>query len=427
MLDQREDAEVDVPFGDPKAADTWVVATSVAVSIADGFDLNAISFAAPFFTPLLHLSPQQLGTIFSIGLVGAVLGALLAGTLSVRFGRRSALIVSLVWFAVGSFSTMFVGSYAELLAARFITGLGLGIPLPLLLAVIGDSVPAQAKARVLSLSFAGMPIGGLLVSLSASYLVPNHGWPAIFFAGGVFPLLVIPIVLQWRDEVRTSDTGRPEIPLVNAAEDGGNRPSSTYVDLFRDGRLFNTVTIMPAILLSSMLTYFLLNWIPSLLANHSGTGRGVAGGALLSVGMILSTIIYGFLIDKLGVFRVTGLSFLAITPLVLGVGALIGTSALLFPAVFLTGFFAIGAQLGTTFLLITRFDARVRVFASSIGYIAARTGAILAPLIAGILLEHGFGTFFVFAVAAAVAMAGMLTLATIGSIEQHRRPTLSAA
>lgn len=409
-----------------RATDARVLAATVAVSIADGFDVNAISFAAPFVAPQMQLSPEQMGSVFSIGLVGAVIGALLAGPLSARFGRRAALIGCLLWFAAGSFGTIFVDSYNELLIARFITGIGLGVPIPLLLAIIGDSIPHYAKARALSFSFAGLPIGGSLVSLVTNFLVPHFGWPAIFIVGGIFPLLILPIVLLWKDEP-AADPQPARQQTVSAADVGGPGRRGSYVDLLKDGRLRDTVTVMSAILLSSILTYFLLNWIPSLLASRTATGHGVVGGGLLNLGMILSTIICGYLIDKFGVFRVTGLSFLIAAPLVFSLGVLTDTMRYLYPVVFLTGFFAIGAQLGTTFMLVTRFDAQVRIYASSVGYIAARTGAILAPLTAGILLSRGLDTFYIFCIAAVVALAGTLALVVIGATERRRHHALSAA
>ena len=71
-------------------------------ALAEGFDIQSMGVAAPHLAPALGLTRAQLGPVFSASLIGLLLGAVIVGRLSDRFGRKWTLILSLVSYGVFS-------------------------------------------------------------------------------------------------------------------------------------------------------------------------------------------------------------------------------------------------------------------------------------------------------------------------------------
>src|SRR6266576_3276882 len=104
--------------------------TCAAVLFLDGFDTQAIGYVAPALAKEWGLSKGALGPVFSAGLFGLMIGALLFGPLADRVGRKKIIIFSTLAFGLGTLATALVQDVGMLLAVRFFTGLGLGGAMP---------------------------------------------------------------------------------------------------------------------------------------------------------------------------------------------------------------------------------------------------------------------------------------------------------
>jgi len=166
-----------------------------AVLFIDGFDTQAIGYVAPAVAQEWKLPRGALGPVFSAGLFGLMIGALVFGTLADRIGRKRIIVLSTAAFGVGTLLTILVQDAAWLMALRFLTGLGLGGAMPNAVALTSEFSPHRRRATMVMAMFAGFSIGAALGGLLAAALIPAFGWRSVFLVGGLAPLLLVPVLL----------------------------------------------------------------------------------------------------------------------------------------------------------------------------------------------------------------------------------------
>src|ERR1700716_1550516 len=177
--------------------------TCAAVVFLDGFDTQAIGYVAPALAKEWGLTKGALGPVFSAGLFGLMIGALVFGPLADRVGRKKIVIFSTLAFGVGALVTAFVQDVNTLLAIRFLTGLGLGGAMPNAIAMTSEFSPHRRRATMVMIMFCGFSAGAALGGLLAAVLIPQFGWRAVFVVGGAAPLLLLPILaLRLPESVR---------------------------------------------------------------------------------------------------------------------------------------------------------------------------------------------------------------------------------
>src|SRR5207244_8902009 len=177
--------------------------TCAAVLFLDGFDTQAIGYVAPSIAKEWGMTRGALGPVFSAGLFGLMIGALLFGPLADRIGRKKIIIFSTLAFGLGALATAFVQDVNALLAIRFLTGLGLGGAMPNAVAMTSEFNPRRRRATMVMIMFCGFSVGAALGGLLAAALIPHFGWRSVFVVGGIAPLLLVPILaLRLPESVR---------------------------------------------------------------------------------------------------------------------------------------------------------------------------------------------------------------------------------
>src|SRR5579872_3543716 len=177
--------------------------TCASVLFLDGFDTTAIGYVAPALAKEWNLGKGALGPVFSAGLFGLMIGALVFGPLADRIGRKKIIIFSTLAFGIGTLVTAFAGDLNVLFAIRLATGLGLGGAMPNTVALTSDFSPHRRRATMVMVMFVGFSIGAALGGLLAAALIPHFGWRSVFVVGGLAPLVLAPVLaLRLPESVR---------------------------------------------------------------------------------------------------------------------------------------------------------------------------------------------------------------------------------
>jgi len=171
-----------------------------AIAIFEGFDLQSMGVAAPRMRAEFMLDNAHMAWAFSAAIIGTLPGAIIGGRLSDIIGRKKVLIFSILLFGVMSLVTAFAANYELLLVIRFLTGLGMGGALPMMITLASEAVSSDHKGTAVSIMYSGIPCGGLLTSVVAMLLAGDAEWRHIFYVGGIAPILLIPLLMKFLPE-----------------------------------------------------------------------------------------------------------------------------------------------------------------------------------------------------------------------------------
>jgi AAHS family 4-hydroxybenzoate transporter-like MFS transporter len=400
--------------------------TCAAVLFLDGFDTTAIGFVAPALAREWGLTKGALGPVFSAGLFGLMIGALIFGPLADRVGRRKIIIFSTLAFGIGTLATSLINDVNTLLAIRFLTGLGLGGAMPNTVAMTSEFSPHRRRATMVMIMFCGFSLGAALGGLLAAALIPQFGWRSVFVIGGAAPLLMLPILaLRLPESVRfLALTGRahqrvaellglinPEAAFAPATQFIVHEPGLAGIPvlhLFRDGRTLVTLLLWVVFFMSLLDLYFLANWLPTVLNDlGSSVSASAVIGSMLQVGGVVGAFALGSVIDRFS-YRALALVYFIAVFAIGAIGQFGHSVALVTLAIFVAGFCTVGGQIAANALAATFYPTSVR--ATGVGWALGigRVGSIIGPLIGGALLAAKWSTALVFMAAATAALCAAL-------------------
>ncbi|MBK6672373.1 MAG: MFS transporter [Proteobacteria bacterium] len=375
-------------------------AIAAAIMLLDGFDIVAMSLAAPHVMPQFGLSPGSMGVVFSALLVGLGLGSMLLGPLGDRFGRRPTVLGGAALLALTTLATIASDGVLEFAAWRFATGLALGLCLTNTTAMVAELSPPARRAATVALVSAGMPLGVVAAGLLAPWLVERGGWKLIFLAPGIAAALVALCAWAWLPETRAEQrSGEP-----NTAARG--HLLSRLLQAPLRGRLIHFAAFFGT---SAAAMYWFTNWLPVVLpqagyetsvaahylslAQGGSIAAGVGIGWLIDRGWVRSSfaVCYVVVLVALGLFLIFPPAHWAVLVLVAG-GGIAGAHTAIVP------------------LAAKGFPSDVLASAIGICVAATRIGAIGGSMAGGQLLEAGFTPAQFFA-AIAIPVACCLLLA----------------
>ena len=217
---------------EPERLHVRVALLCFLVLFLEGYDITSMSYAIPSLVEAWHAKPPQFTTALTAGSFGLLFGALSAGLLGDRLGRKPVLIGCTAVFGLFSLLTAFSTGLVSLAVLRFLTGLGLGGGIPISIALATDYAPLRNPRRLVILMSAGVSVGNNTGGFIASQIVRQSSWETIFVVGGLLPILVAPLLIAFMPESPRSACRPRDRPCCAQGHAGGSVPpwsGATYV------------------------------------------------------------------------------------------------------------------------------------------------------------------------------------------------------
>lgn len=409
----------------------FVTALAALAITFDGFDLLILGIAIPAMMRDWHAARSQFGPALAMGLAGMALSGPLAGYCGDRFGRRVTMTGCIALFGLTTIATAFVHGVFGLTVLRLFAGVGMGGALPNVTAYVAEFAPLRRRPLAVKLTIVCVPLGGMLCSAMAIWVLPRFGWSGLYVIGGVLPLALAVLFLavlpesprflahnvaRWPQLVRLLNRIGHSIPGGTAFEDTTEREEATHASaraLFSGRLARETIGLWIAFFFCLGSIYLVFGWLPAMLTNRGLSPSTVSAGMLVyNLGGVLGVLIWATLVPLLGsrgplvsgalAGAASALAFL-IVPIQSH-----GDHRLLIFCLGINGLLANAVQTSMYALAAHVYPTSIR--ASGVAYSAAmgRIGGLLSSLFGSYIIQAGVGTFWqTLAVAMVLAAAGL--------------------
>ncbi|WP_407936361.1 MFS transporter [Limnobaculum parvum] len=370
----------------------------------DALDVGLLSFLLAALKQDWGLTAQQMGWIGSINSIGMAVGAFVFGVMADRTGRKSAFIVTLLLFSIGSGLTALVSTLAALLVLRFIIGMGLGGELPVASTLVSESVESHERGRIVVLLESFWAFGWLAAALIAYFIIPNYGWRVAMLISALPAFYAI--YLRWN---------LPDSPRFKRAETGEAKPSIISNITAVWSRDYRKATLMLWVLWFCVVFsyYGMFLWLPSVvMLKGFSLVKSFQYVLIMTLAQLPGYFTAAWLIDRYGrkFVLATYLTGTAASAYFFGVS---DTVAQLLIFGMLLSFFNLGAWGALYVYTPEQYPTAIRGTGAGMAASIGRIGGILGPLMVGYLVAMNssitliFSLFCVSIMVAVVAVIGL--------------------
>ena len=389
------------------------------MNIFDGMDVLIISYCAPAISNSWNIGPEALGVVFSAGLAGMALGALFLAPYSDSFGRKKIILLSSLLMGVSMFLTGYSESVNQLIALRFLSGIGIGSMLASTAALTSEYTPNKSKDFWVSFVISGYPVGAVISGYISVLVIPSSGWQMMFIIAGIASLLTIPLIYYFLSEsiefyirkqpkkalenvnkifIKMNLNVLKELPIKKIFPEG-----IAVKQLLSKKYKVSTFQLWSALFFAFGCLYFLISWIPKL-ATNAGLSIELAiyAGTVFNIGAFFGIILQGYYSSKIGLKRTISIFFLIAALLMAVFKIFIGSDWLLIVFGFL-GFFIQGGFVGLYAVAARLYPTEYRTTGIGWAIGAGRLGGVLGPLAGGVMIGMGLSmsiNFMIFAIPA---------------------------
>jgi len=371
--------------------------------LLDAFDVMLYALVLGTLIGEFALSKAMAGLLGSLTLIASGFGGILFGIIADRYGRRPALMGSLLVYSIFTFACGLSTTVWQLGVCRFVLGLGMGGEWTSGAALVSETWPDAHRAKAMGMMQSAWSVGYAAAALVVAAVLPRFGWRAVFFIG-ILPAFV---ALWMRRGIEES----PEWVRSSSVHRDWRKPVRA---IFSPDYLRFTL-LLTALSTTTIFAYWGLNlWVPAYLSlpqSQGGAGFTTIVATslvvLIQFGAFLGYVSFGWVADAFGRRRSFLAYILTAAVLVLGFGqthnplvlVVLGPLTTFFGTGFFSGFGAVTAEF---------YPTAIRATAQGFTYNVGRMASALAPFIIGSLAEtQGFGTAF-----AVLAIALLLGAAT---------------
>lgn len=411
------------------------------LTLFDGYDTFNPAYVIHYVVQPWGLVPSQVGFLVSSGLIGFLIGAAGHGVIADRFGRRVTLLAGLWIASLFTLATPIVGhDFLSFCIVRLLTGVGLGVLLPLATTYITELAPRRnANTFVLFGVALGWAAGGVAASLVGIFVTPVFGWQSLYWAGSLSFILLaglhatLPesiqfLALRGRDgELRTLLARlRPDRAALYAVaeirHETAKNETAGLASLLAPRYRRTSLTIWSVAFLSLFCVFGLTGWVPTVMLQRGESFVSSFGfGALMQIMSFLGGLACGSLADRFGrapaflslSWFCGGLAVLSLAFFDLHAANVAGVAA--------AGFFIIGAQFILNNFTAQSYDTSVRASAVGMELGIGRIGAILGPFVVGVVQQVFPGPQMMFCV---IGLAAITASALILTLSERKRRVL---
>lgn len=411
----------------PMGVYQWAIVLMAAVmNFLDGFDVLAIAFTATNISKDFGLSKTEFGMLVSAGLIGMVIGSMVLAPLADKFGRRPILLLSVAFSAIGLAVSGFSTSPEILAFSRMLTGLGVGGILVGTNVITSEYSSKKWRSFAISVYAAGFGIGAMIGGIIAKSLQAAYTWHAVYFAGAIMTAAVFVVLWIWLPEsIDYLNSKQPqnakarlnkiahklgfagEWELTPKAEKAAVK--LPVAELFGKKYLRSTLLLWLSFFAIMFCFYFISSWTPALLKEAGMTvEESINVGMMISLGGAAGSLVYGLIASRWSACSVlmlfTVASSIAIVVFILSSQNL----AIAMVLGVVVGALINGCISGLYTINPATYDADIRNTGVGWAIGAGRAGSVLAPTVAGMLLDSGWEKQTLY-----IAVAGVMLIATV--------------
>ncbi len=424
---QGKDSKSTIEYGAMSVGQWLAVLVTVGLNAMDGFDVLSISFASPGIAKDWGVDKATLGWLLSMELVGMALGSVLLGGVADKIGRRPTILGCLFVMAVGMFGASLADGVTTLLVWRLLTGLGIGGMLASINAAAAELSSQRWRSLAVSLMVIGYPVGGVIGGTVVQRLLGGGTWHDVFIFGGWITAAFIPLVwfllpesVDFLDRQRKPGAleainrilrrfGHETMAALSA--ETVESAQRSVMDIFKPAWIVATVLITLGYFAHVTSFYFIIKWVPKLVVDMGFAPKAAAGVLTwANVGGASGVALFGLIATRVSLKALTIVTLVGSSAMVVWFGRGSPDIAALSITVAAAGLFMNSAIAGYYLLFAKIFPTHVRATGTGFAIGVGRGGAMLAPVLAGYLLQAGFGLQ---AVATMMAMGSLLSAAAL--------------
>jgi benzoate transport len=412
------------------AMQALIVGLCFALNMLDGTDLLVMSFVAPVLSLDWSVSPERLGVLFSASLFGMAIGCLGVAPLADRFGRRPLLLGALCMTSVSMMLSAYAGNVSTLMLMRLFVGIGVGTIGVTMTTMAAEYAPPRHAHFAVGFVQAGWPFGSVLTAVAAARILPGHRWQALFLGIAALSfalLLVIAAILPESMSFLTIRRPPHALKRINAIrrrlhlatletlpeQHIGKRKFQLRV-LFDGDRRVQSLLLWCAVTLGYFDLYFVISWIPKL-ATQAGLpiSQAIYAGATYNIGAFVGTSAVGWIATRFRLDLVVAVYLVCAAVAMLIFGGIAMPVWLTLVMAFLVGLTVQGGFNGFWAIAARLYPPEIR--STGVGWAlgVGRIGAVLGPIVGGLLVGGGLPIAAIFAVFAVPLLAAALMTARL--------------